>query len=838
MDWNVSLAESVSLGRLPNSVISELEKGDFFAAESFCCDFKRDGYGSDANALAEAVKDIAAFHNAYGGFIVFGVEEVERDIRFRVVGLNGAPFDMQLLRGKIESWLMRSISISYHEITVASRQIGVLHVPKRPRSEVPNAFQRKGPEIKPGKFFFDAGQFAVRRDDKSTIATELVDFQLALGPRELDALGVSIGRVVSDRQSGVALDNNMPSRSVICSNFVGRTGDLTHLWSWLQDDFQFAKVIAGEGGKGKTSLAYEFATQVAYQAPLNISRIVWLTAKRQQFSGIENLWKEMPETHFQCFSTLLIAIGRHVALTDSELNSATQAELRLMVRTAIGLQPTLFVLDDIDSLSPDDQRRALEFAQQAGSARVRFLLTTRSNASYSSDAALTISGLEGREYSDLVSVLAGRYGVSLPSKGEDQLHAATQGSPLLTDSILRVMRRGNNLRKAIEEWKGHSGEDARNAVLGREIEQLSREAKRALLCLAFLGECSKTELMSISGLLELRLEDALEELRSLFIVSAPQIIESEPRFQIGLTAALLVVSKRSDLAADHAALERAVKGLRAKASEGVANKQNHHVGRAISQALALVRTGDRPKALQTIDAALKAQRNHVDLLVFKARLLCDGVPPDFSGARALLVDAYRGGARKPILFDLWYKCERELGFGPGVIEAATSALREFPSEESVWAQRRAEGYVLNGLARKRNREIGQAYGELSNAAQELYHACMKASDTEMRRIREFLYGVHDQLLALVPAASAELRSDPVSLVREVLERGDQRLSVALALASAVIDATSDAIRRPGPRDSQRARLEQNRAFAADVLRAKGGGGAELLRQLESLPSLR
>src|SRR5690606_18379609 len=256
-------------------------------------------------------------------------------------------------------------------------------------------FKRRGPEIKPGKHAFDAGNVAVRRGDQSTLASKLADWQLVLSDRSLDGLATDLGRMLPDKRSGAALGHNLPSRAIICAQFIGRSAVLTDLWAWLNDEFQYAKVVAGEGGKGKTSLAYEFATQVAYMAPLGIERIVWLTAKKRQFSGIENTWKSLPETHFKDFKTMLVAIGRNLAYTDNELEDASEAELLRLIRAEISIQPTLFVLDDIDSLSLDDQRRALEFAQQAGSEKVRFLLTTRSNASYSSSAAITLGGLEG-----------------------------------------------------------------------------------------------------------------------------------------------------------------------------------------------------------------------------------------------------------------------------------------------------------------------------------------------------------------------------------------------------------------------------------------------------------
>lgn len=835
MDLNIAVARAVDGGRLPNALLAELKKPEFCATESHCLDFKRDGYGDDPVALAEAVKDIAALHNTYGGFLIFGVEEVEKDLRYKVIGINATPFSMQLIKGKFESWLDENIDLSYTEIAVGdSKKVGVLTVPKRPLGKRPNQFKRRGPEIKAGKFAFDAGNVAIRRGDQSTLASKLADWQLVLSDRSLDGLATDLGRMVPDKRSGAALDHNLPSRAIICAQFIGRSGVLTELWAWLNDEFQYAKVVAGEGGKGKTSLAYEFATQVAYMAPLGIERIVWLTAKRRQFSGIENTWKSLPETHFQDFRTMLVAIGRNLAYTDGELEEASEAELLRLIRTEISIQPTLFVLDDIDSLSLDDQRRALEFAQQAGSEKVRFLLTTRSNASYSSNAAITLKGLEGDEYKELISVLGDRFGLNLPPSEVDLLEAATQGSPLLTESILRVVRRGSPIRKAIIEWKDHSGEDARNAVLGREIAQLSREAKRVLLCLAFLGQCSKAELMTSSGLLEFRLEDALEELQSLFIVNAPKIIASEPRFEISVTVALLVISKRSDLAGDHVALEKKIKDARKKVLAGTTQKHNKQVAIAISQALALLRNRDLTSAVATIDAALKSQKNHPDLLLCKGRMIFEaGDAGSKSESRKLFSQAYEQGARKHILFDLWYKSERDLAFGPGVIDVANSALKEFPGEEALWLGRRAEGYILNGLIRTKNREFDQAFDELSSAARELFEAGKKASDSEQDSLQEFLFGVHDQLLSLLPKTSLSSRSDVVSLIREMTDRGDMRPEVVKALAHALIQLAGDNTKKSNV-GSQRDRFEHNRLYVIDLLRASGRGNEDIVRQVKEL----
>jgi len=541
----------------------------------------------------------------------------------------------------------------------------------------------------------------------------------------------------------------------------------------------------------------------------------------------------MPETHFGCFRTMLIALGKNVGYLDSELNEASDAELSQMIRSGVSTYATLFVLDDVDSLEPNDQRRTLEFAQQAGSERVRFLLTTRSNASYSSNAAITLKGMEGDEYVDLVGILSTRYVVTLPKNGVDLLADATKGSPLLTDSILRVVRRGNNLRRAIDEWKGHSGEDARNAVLGREIEHLSRPAMRVLLCLAFMGECSKSELMSASGLLEIGLEDALDELQSLFIVNAPKIIQSEPRFDVGVSTALLVVSKRSELAGDHVALERKIRDARSKVKARTSQDHNKDVAIAISQALAL-RNRDLPAARKTIDAALKTQKNHPDLLLFKARMIFETDPDGFGEARKLFAQAYQKGARKRVLFDLWYQCERDASFGPGVIEVAINALKEFPGEDVLWGERKAEGYVINGINRSKNREFDQSYDELSTAAKELFIAKGKASDSKEAYLTELLYSLHDLLLSIMHNTTTAYRADTVSLIRELTDRGDYRLQILAALTNALIQRSIDIERKIVSGESQRARFENNRNYVLDLLRNAGARASDLLRQVSDI----
>jgi hypothetical protein len=293
-----------------------------------------------------------------------------------------------------------------------------------------------------------------------------------------------------------------------------------------------------------------------------------------------------------------------------------------------------------------------------------------------------------------------------------------------------------------------------------------------------------------------------------------------------------VISKRSDLAGDHAALEKSIRAVRTRIAEGATQKHNRDVAKAISQALAL-KGRDFGASLATVDAALKSLRDHPDLLLFKGRLLMEARPAQRQEARRFLEQAYRQGVRKHILFDLWYKCERELGFGPGVIDVADNALKEYPGEEALWGGRRAEGYVLNGLVRVKNREFDQAFDELGNAARELSAAQRKASDSEQQRLEEYLFGVHDQMLTIMQTTQAS-KAETVSLIREMTDRGDVRMEVVGAMASALNKWWKELAARKSLTEDQRDRFATNRLYLLDLLEGCGREGAVLHKQISAL----
>jgi hypothetical protein len=96
------------------------------------------------------------------------------------------------------------------------------------------------------------------------------------------------------------------------------------------------------------------------------------------------------------------------------------------------------------------------------------------------------------------------------------LHDTSQGSPLYTESLLRLIKSGIPINDAISKWKGNLGIEVRNAALKREVLQLSAESKKVLVTAATFGECSFAEIKQATVFSDITLTDCVSELQSLF----------------------------------------------------------------------------------------------------------------------------------------------------------------------------------------------------------------------------------------------------------------------------------------------------------------------------------
>jgi len=783
-----TVSEFIEDATIDHSVIDALKHGGrLVPKECELWDYKEQA-NSDAASLGETVLEIVSFYNAYGGYLLYGIKETKADLEFIPVGIQQGSLNTYQLKQLVKNYTGDEIDLSYIELssdfTGNEFLIGLLHIPKRSRWQAPAIFGKNGPEKKPGHCVFKRGLIYVRLQDRCIPAETKEDLQFLYGKRENPFLFTRDSVVGPKVSIDVLVDHNLPERNFICPKFFGRDEIIAELWRWLADDLDRTRVLAGDGGKGKTSIAYEFAEEVCRTKPYGIEKVVWLTAKTKQFKGELGRFVAVPRTDYYDTESMLKSLCSELAVLDTETEGATIPLIKRQLNNALSQISCLIVIDDVDTTDPDEQRRIMETAMQFPNSRARFLLTTRMNITYSSASCITVSGLSREDYYDFANHKITELGISsLKPQHLDRMWTVTDGSPLYTESLLRLCHLGMPIEAAMKEWKGKLGSEVRKAALQREIDHLLMESKRVLLACAFLGEASLTELRKVTGYDHNRMMLCLEELRSLFLIYAKPFIKQEPRFAVSNNTALLVLENREMLVTDPVALETTVTRLRTgrgTVSKGVMITRRS-VGSAITQAVALLKDNNHEDAIETIEAALREYKNNSDLMLTRGRCLLAYYSSNkeakyLTMARRAFNKAYDYGQRREMLYELWYESEMIADHPQGAIDVCTLAIQDGIPSDSTWLKRRAEAYAHLSLVMRQSFNIDAAINNMRSCLTDLSKAMDRAGILEKTELNELFFQASDDLWEMLSSVSNDLVGirDLFQAVKLCIGRGDSR----------------------------------------------------------------
>lgn len=776
-------------------------KNKFIAKESVLWDYKEE-LENDELSLAKAVKQISSFHNSFGGYIIYGVREQEKDKVFIPIDTDLSKINISQLKNLINNYLDTQIDITYSTYPVVSSDktfnIGVLHIPQRVKdSTLPVKFIKNSPKKKTTtseKNIFLEGDVYLRKLDDCKKATASEDWRFLFSPR-------TFMEINNNTRIEVSIDHNLPERKIICPKFIGRESILSILWEWLSDPLEYTKVLAGDGGKGKTSIAYNFCQQFLESPPAKFERVLWLGAKEKQFSGFDNRYFDLQEVDFTDFNSFLVTLSEHCALDVDLLESTSVQNIKLKLRSSLPIFPSLIIIDNVDSLEQGEQLKVVDSCRQLGQEKVRFLITTRNRFSYSDDLCIEVGGLQKSDYEELLTEYCTKYSIKKPNKKQiDNIYQATDGSPLLTQSILRLCKLGDTFDSAVTEWKGQTGEDARSAAVEREILSLGIEAKRALLCIFYFDSCSKSELQQASGLPKIRLNDALIELQSLFLVNAPKFIENEDRFSISMTTKLILSELQDKLATDYKNLKKSIQQIRLGLNTQEKQGNTKRIGLAISQALSLMKEDRELEAIKTITNELQRQPKNSDLLLAHARCILQSASPNYDEARKILKQSFDNGQEKEMLFDFWYNCENSLGSIAGEIEVSRLALDKKKFSNYKWAY-----YLAKSLTHRSSLRNG--IDRVNDLVEASMYLAISIKDSQNRNkdihIAES-YEMHNVIWSTLESDTSIDWLQSFDVMMNLISHGDIRSFTYKNAHRCIIEAESEA-------KTQRAKFKLNKA---------------------------
>lgn len=206
----------VRRGEVSRKVVDVLlQQGKMVPQETELWDYKRDLPDlDDSSQAAELVKDIVAFANSLGGYLLFGVApNANEGDGLEPTGIIERAFDSERLRNVVRNYVGELVQTAYSPIALSEApavRLGLLHVAPRSLGLPPLKFQRNGPELSRGKHVFKSGDVYFRFGDECRPAKDPQDWQFLYKEREVLLDGrdpLQRNRVQS------SLHHNLPSRA-------------------------------------------------------------------------------------------------------------------------------------------------------------------------------------------------------------------------------------------------------------------------------------------------------------------------------------------------------------------------------------------------------------------------------------------------------------------------------------------------------------------------------------------------------------------------------------------------------------------------------------------------
>ncbi|MDR3483928.1 MAG: tetratricopeptide repeat protein [Bradyrhizobium sp.] len=477
----------------------------------------------------------------------------------------------------------------------------------------------------------------------------------------------------------------LPTQDSVYIDFVGRELLLGEIRAWYSDPYNRRCNLAGDGGKGKSAVAYRYAQSVV-QAPGDFKLVLWLSAKRRRFQQGNVITVEAPD--FTDSDSAVNRLLREFGALDEDLAKPFGDRRRLLL-DYLDTFPAFLIIDDIDTVLEDYQVVGL-FTSDVPNTRSSVLLTSRRDIP--GTRSMIVEGFAPTEAEQFIRSRVSLYGLdptAFPSTVSKEICRVCDCSPLYIDDLMRLVK-VMDVRKAIAMWAEKQGDEARKYALQRELEKLTPDAKKVLIAAAVTDDpVSFAEIQSVLSIGDDRLVSCLTELQTLFLMPKPSLVEGEQRFQLNANTRKLVrlVEGASD---SYGRIETSSKALRGKLPDigrGI-------VGTLIRQAYLLFSTGRYQEAETLMLNAAHKYPQIGDLEGFLGFLYRKW--DRIADARLHFEAAYKLKCKNEETYHHWVKMELGQKEWSRAIDAAEKCLKLLPNLYGM-IQLKAEALLKLGL---------------------------------------------------------------------------------------------------------------------------------------------
>ncbi|MGI8669238.1 MAG: NB-ARC domain-containing protein [Aridibacter sp.] len=486
------------------------------------------------------------------------------------------------------------------------------------------------------------------------------------------------------------LESELPPKESVVVEFIGRDEELELLEKWIKDTESRTWALAGDGGKGKSALAYNFAVNVKKNAFKPFDIVFWLSAKKRKFVAGEIV--DITNPDFHDLESAIDKILQYYGFNE-DINNKLDIK-KTTVKELLEKFPAFIVIDDIDSLEGEELNANRFFSFDVAMTRSKVLFTSRRIIFGLEPITTTVKGFEGADAEDFIKSRCElmKLDYSSLNKKINKIIEVTDGSPLYIEDLLRWTLSQGNINKAIELWKNRGGDVAREYALQRECEALTDNALKVLFASCIFPEpITFDDIQKITEFNEEIVSASLRELQKLFLVSTPILLEDFLTFEVNLNIKMLVEAcyKRNS---KYNQVKHSYKSIYKDTNK----PDNKEVGAVIRQAMLYIRNNEFELAKELIDKALNKYKNNPDLIGILGFIFKTWQPNKrITDARESFRRAAQLDSKKEDLFKHWCEMELDENEWENAIDVAKKGICVNP-ESKILHYYLAESYIRKG----------------------------------------------------------------------------------------------------------------------------------------------
>lgn len=624
------------------------ENGLFIADEGPLHDYKAQYPESHSGEHFKGIlRLICAFHNTYGGLILFGIGDEDR-----LAGKNQRRPDTEKINRILRENLNKPLEVTSTRVETLSGPVDILSVPARPA-------------MSPPVYILDGTTFS---NDQKVFLRKSAEVLEAKGSDLVFLYGDRLTSLLEDTPEVGQIPASLPPSPATIQEFVGRFSVIEQTMDWLAKSRNPRLFLWGQGGSGKSTIAYEIAEIVAASGGLlknkqghPYERVIYISGKATYLDPNTGKILASEVTDFKDARDILLSILTMSGWVSSKdtLKEYSIDEAFDAIEEIYEIETQLVVIDDIDTLTTSNVDAGME--ELFGiisrcSSGTKVLYTQRGLPSFAGTAAIEVPGLKANELWDFIALCCRKFGQEQPTEKETKwIEEQSEGRPLAVETIIGMRRHTDSYPQAFERWQSKSTE-ARQYLFQREYEGLSRHGRSKHL-LAALSQFDTPQpfevLRSVLQFSDEQLQDAISETREMFLRITSGALNKD-LYEIGPATRLFVAEAATELDF-FAAISARVENIKAE-FKGTPNSWVPIMQRAAAS-INGGKPSDAIKLLENPELPLRL-REHSETRALLGKAYGKLTPQRISEAREHFQCAYDMGYRGHQMFFDWLEIER------------------------------------------------------------------------------------------------------------------------------------------------------------------------------------